>query len=76
MQITNVNSTLFRTLEKSLFQIKENVKHYSCLIYDGNCLCGENYVGESVRNVVLRWTEHENPNKQSEPAKHLKYFPD
>ena len=30
----------------------------------------------SVKNVVLRWAEHEDPNKQSEPAKHLKYFPD
>ena len=39
-------------------------------------MCSENYVGESVRNVVLRWAEHEDPNKQSEPAKHLKYFPD
>ena len=29
-----------------------------------------------MRNVVLRWAAHEDPNKQSEPAKHLKYFPD
>ena len=60
---------------RSLFQIKDNVKHYSYVVYEGNCSCGENYVGESVRNVVLRWAEHEDPNKQSEPAKHLKYFP-
>ena len=46
------------------------------MIYEGNCSCGENYFGESVRNVVLRWAEHEDPNKQSEPARHLKYFPD
>ena len=46
------------------------------MVYEGNCSCGENYVGESVRNVVLRWAENEDPNKQSEPAKHLKYFPD
>ena len=61
---------------RSLFQIKDNVKHYNCVVYKGNCSCGENYVSESVRNVVLRWAEHEDPNKQSEPAKHLKYFPD
>ena len=36
----------------------------------------ENYVGESVRNVVLRWAEHEDPNEQSGSAKHLKYFLD
>ena len=27
-------------------------------------------------NVVLRWTKHEDPNKQAEPPKYLKYFPD
>ena len=55
-----------------LFQIKDNVKHYSCFIYEGNCSCGEKYVGESVTNVVLRWAEYEDPN--TEPAKQLKYF--
>ena len=54
-----------------LFQIKDNVKHYNCVI-----VCGKNYVGESVRNAVLRWAEHEDPNKQSETAKREKYFPD
>ena len=29
-----------------------------------------------MRNAVLRWAEHEGPNMQSEPAKHLKCFPD
>ena len=43
---------------RSLFQIKDNVKHCNYVVYEGNCLCGENYVGESVRNVVLRWAEH------------------
>ena len=43
---------------RSLFQFKDNVKHYSCVAYEGNCSCGENYVDESVRNVVLRWAEH------------------
>ena len=46
------------------------------MVYEGNCSCGEHYIGESVRNIVLIWAEHEDPNKQSEPAKHLKYFPD
>ena len=31
---------------RSLFQIKYNIKHYSCVIYKVNCSCGENYVGE------------------------------
>ena len=45
------------------------------MVYEGNCSCGENYIGESVRNVVLRWADYEDPNKQLESAKHLKYFP-
>ena len=28
------------------------------------------------RNVETRWNEHENPNKYSEPAKHLRNFHD
>ena len=31
---------------RSLFCIKGKVKHYSCVVYEGNCSCGENYVGE------------------------------
>ena len=46
------------------------------MVYEGNSSYDENYFGESVRNVFLRWAEHEDPNKQLEPAKHLKYFPD
>ena len=29
-----------------------------------------------MRNVVLKWAEHDDQNKQSEAAKHLKYFHD
>ena len=36
----------------------------------------ENYIFESIRNVVLRLSEHENSNKQLEPVKHLKYILD
>ena len=46
------------------------------MVYEGNCSCGENYVRESMRNVVLRWADYEDPNKQLETAKYLKYFPD
>ena len=46
------------------------------MVYEDNCACGEHYVAESVGNVFLRWAEHEDANKQWEPAKHLKYFSD
>ena len=30
---------------KSLFKIKDNLKHLSCVIYQGICSCGNNYIG-------------------------------
>ena len=56
---------------KSLFKIKDNVKHLSCVVYQGICSCGTNCIGETIRNVVLRIDEHEQPNGKSEPSKHL-----
>ncbi len=39
------------------------------------CSCGKNYIGETGRNVITRWQEHENIKLNSEPAKHLRKFP-
>ena len=60
---------------KSLFKIKDNVKHLSCVVYHGICSCGNNYIGENIRKVVTRIDEHEQPNSKSEPSKHLKNNP-
>ena len=51
--------------------MKEKNSYPSCKIYDGVCSCKENYRGETKGNVITRWNEHKNPNKDSEPAKHL-----
>ena len=40
------------------------------------CSCKENYIPKTKRNVLTRWNEHENSNKDSEPAKHLFQNPD
>ena len=61
---------------KQLFRTKDKNPHPACKIYEGVCSCAENYVGETKRNVETRWREHENLNKDSEPAKHLREFPD
>ena len=45
------------------------------LFYDGQCNCGEKYVGETQRNLSVRINEHQYKTKISEPAKHLKQFP-
>ena len=42
----------------------------------GVCSSKKNYIGETKRNVITRWNEHESPNKDSEPVKHLFQHPD
>ena len=39
----------------SLFNNKDNVQHLSCVIYKGVCSCGADYIGETIRNVKIRW---------------------
>ena len=58
---------------QSLFNnIKDKNLYPACKIYHGECVCGEKYIGETVRNTQKRWSEHNNPNKDSEPARHIK----
>ena len=61
---------------RSLFNLKDPNPYPACKIYEGKCICGSTYIGETVRNVITRWSEHENPHKDSEPAKHLSKYPD
>ena len=57
---------------RTLFSLKSKNPHPACKIYQGVCNgCGQSYVGETKRNVEVRWAEHENPKGNSEPAKHL-----
>ena len=60
---------------RSLFWLKDKNPHPACKIYEGICSCSANYIGETKRNFETWWNEHENPNKDSEPAKHLRKFP-
>ena len=41
-----------------------------CAIYKGVCSCGSPYIGETKRNAEVRWNEHNNPTKSSEPSVH------
>ena len=56
---------------KSLFLLKDKISHQSCVIYEEQCSCKLNYIGETKRNSEVRWREHEDPAGNSEPAKHL-----
>ena len=56
----------------SLFSLKDKNLYPSCKIYYGKCKqCGEDYVGETKRNCITRWREHDNPTHKSEPARHM-----
>ena len=59
---------------RSLFQLKDKVdnKHCCNVFYEGTCSCGFNYIGITDRNADLRFDEHNNLKKNSEPAKHIK----
>ena len=45
---------------KSLFSLKDKNLHKSHVIYEGECSYGEDYVGETMRNLEVRITEHSN----------------
>ena len=57
---------------RSLFPLKDKSDYKSCVIYKGDCSCGSRYIGETKRNAEVRWNEHNNPTKSSEPSKHLR----
>ena len=56
---------------KSLFLVKDQVKHSSSVIYEGKCSCGRCYIGETIRKSDICWSEHESTTGKSEPVKHL-----
>ena len=57
---------------KSLFALKDRINHKAKIIYKTICPCEESYIGETKRNVEIRWKEHcSNNDKKSEFAEHL-----
>ena len=57
---------------QSFFNNKDKAQHLSCAIYKGFCSCGEDFNGETIRNVKIRWNEHESGiDKNSECFKHF-----
>ena len=49
---------------KTLFEFKYESLHQACKVYKGVCSCGESYFGKIIRNVEVRWDEHNNPMKK------------
>ena len=57
---------------RSLFRLKDNNKHLASVIYQGTCSCNQTYIGETIRNAEVRFSEHNNPLNDSEPARHIR----
>ena len=56
---------------KTHFQLKDKSLHPPCKIYEGICICSEKCIGETKRNVEIRWMEHNTSSIKLNPAKHL-----
>ena len=55
-----------KKVKQLFFKVKGRNPHLSCVIQGGVCSCQESYIGETVRNVEIRWEEHEDTQKDSE----------
>ena len=58
---------------RSFFPLKDKNLHPSCKIYFGLCSCGEDYVGETKRNVSVRYDEHNKPSNKSKLVSHVEH---
>ena len=56
---------------KFFFKLKDPCIHPAFKIYKGVCTCGETYIGETIRNVEIRWKEHNIPSDKTNPSKHI-----
>ena len=57
---------------KSLFTLKDRIKHKANIVYKGICSCNESYIGKAKRNAEIRWKEHfSNSDKKSEVSENL-----
>ena len=53
---------------RSLFNFKDKTSHVQSVVYERKTNYGENYIGETGWNIIIRWDEHSDIGKNSEPA--------
>ena len=58
-----------------LFRLNNKNPRLACAIYEGACTNKANYMGETKRNVEIRWEEHSDIKTISEPSRYLKSNP-
>ena len=54
--------------------MEDKTSQVSFVVYEGKCKWGENYIGETGQNFIIRWDEQSDIGKNSEAAKHLYRF--
>ena len=61
---------------KSLFPLKDRIKHKTSTVYKGTCSCNESYIRETKGNAEIRWKKHcSNNDKKSENSENLLKHP-
>lgn len=56
---------------KKFISIKKKTIYLACKMCHVLGTCNENYIGESERQMAIRWKEYNNLAQDSEPTKHL-----
>ena len=56
---------------RTLFPINDKLTPSQHVIYKRECYCKSTYIGETLRNSLIKWADHESDKGSSEPAKHL-----
>ena len=51
-----------------LFLLKNKNMYPSFKLFQEDSICKDHYIGETERNEIIRWGEHNNPVHASEPA--------
>ena len=56
---------------QTLFRLKDNKLYQASKIYYGVRECGEDCIGETKRNTIKRWSEHDETYQTYEPCFYL-----
>ena len=73
--INIISSGPLRKLNSCLNWEVEIPIHHVWFTNEAVSSCQESYIRDTIRNVEIRWQEHEDTQKDSKPAKHLKKNP-
>ena len=57
---------------QSLFPLKDKTYYKSCVIYKGYFSCCSRYIGETKRNIEIRWNKLNNLTKRLGLSRHLR----